>query len=222
MTRTSANPARPDGRAERSRATRARVVAAASDLFVREGYAATSIEALARAAGVGVQTVYYGFGTKRGVLEACLTAAIGGESLRALPVLERPSVRAVLGEPDPVLRMFRQVRASADVLSRAAGLLGVARAAAAVDPDLQSLWADDDAERRTVLTVLVDSFARDRVLRTGLAPSAAVDAAAVVLSPETWTALVTQRGWRALEWARWAHRQLVAELLGRLPDDGLA
>jgi AcrR family transcriptional regulator len=213
-------PTRLDGRSERSRATRSRIVAAASDLFVREGYSATSIEALARAAGVGAQTVYYGFGTKKGVLAACLGAAIGDEALRAVPVLERPTVRAVLAEPDPDLRIFRQVRATADVLGRAAGLLDIARAAAAVDPELAALWEDYDAERRVVLRALVGSLARDGALRAGLAPIAATDAAAVVLGPETWSALVTQRGWRALEWARWAHRQLVAELLGRLPDDG--
>jgi AcrR family transcriptional regulator len=211
-----------DGRSERSRATRSRIVAAASDLFVREGYSATSVEALARAAGVGAQTVYYGFGTKKGVLAACLGAAIGAEGLRAVPVLERPTVRAVLAEPDPDLRIFRQVRATADVLGRAAGLLDIARAAAAVDPELAALWEDYDAERRVVLRALVGSLARDGALRAGLAPSRASDAAAVVLGPETWSALVTQRGWRALEWARWAHRQLVAELLGRLPDDGRA
>ena len=212
-------PVRLDGRSERSRATRARVVAAASDLFVREGYAATSIEALARAAGVGAQTVYYGFGTKKGVLAACLGAAFGDEGLRAVPVLERPTVRAILAEPDADVRLFRQVRATADVLGRAAGLLDVARAAAAVDPDLAALWDDYDAERRIVLHVLVGSLAREGALRGGLSPTAATDAAAVVLGPETWGALVTQRGWRALEWARWAHRQLAAELLGRLPDD---
>jgi AcrR family transcriptional regulator len=213
---------RPDGRSERSRVTRARVVAAASDLFVCEGYATTSIEALARAAGVGVQTVYYGFGTKKGVLAACLAAAIGGAAYRALPVLERPPVHAVLAEPDPALRIFRQVRATADVLGRAAGLLGVAHAAAAVDPELGTLWEDYDAERRVVLGALVSSLGRDHALRLGLAPAEAIDAAAVVLAPETWDALVTHGGWRALAWARWAHRQLVAELLGRLPDDGLA
>ena len=138
---------------------------------------------------------------------------------RAVPVLERPTVRAVLAEPDPDLRIFRQVRATADVLGSAAGLLNIARAAAAVDPELAALWEDFDAERRAVLRALVGSLARDGALRAGVAPIAATDAAAVVLGPETWSALVTQRGWRALEWARWAHRQLAAELLGRLPDD---
>ena len=221
MTRTSA-PARLDGRSERARESRSRVVAAASELFVRDGYAATSIEALARAAGVGAQTVYYGFATKKGVLAACLSAAIGGEGLRALPVLERPPVRMMLAEPDPELRIFRQVRAAADVLGRAARLLGVARAAATVDPDLGALWADYDAEQRVVLRALVGSLARDGVLRAGTDHERSTDAAAVVLSSESWNALVTQREWRALAWARWAHRQLVAELLGRVPDDGLA
>lgn len=211
-----------DGRSERKLASRARVVAAASDLFVREGYAATSIEALARAAGVGVQTVYYGFGTKKGVLAACLEAAIGSAGLRTLPVLDRPPVVAMLAEADPVSRVFRQVRALADVYGRAAGLLDVARAAGAVDPDLAEMWAAHDAERRVVLRALVDTLERDGALRAGLDPERAVESAAVLLGPETWRALVTQSGWRVLEWARWAHRLLVAELLGVPPADGLS
>ena len=211
-----------DGRAERSRASRARVVAAATELFVRDGYAATSITALARAAGVGTQTVYYGFGTKRAVLAACVDAAAGDPVLRALPVLDRPPVRTLLAEPDPAVRLFRQVRTVAELYGRAAGLLGVVRAAGAVDPELATIWQAYDAERRTVLRALVDSLRSDGVLRPGLAAEAATDAAAVVLGPETWGALVTGAHWRGLEWARWAHRQLLAELLGRLPDDGHA
>lgn len=211
-----------DGRSERKLASRARVVAAASDLFVREGYAATSIEALARAAGVGVQTVYYGFGTKKGVLAACLETAIGSTGLRALPVLERPPVVAMLAEVDPVSRIFRQVRSLADVYGRAAALLDVARAAGAVDPDLAEMWAVHDTERRVILRALVDSLERDGALRAGLAPGRAVESAAVLLGPETWRALVTQSGWRALEWARWVHGLLVAELLGTSPADRLS
>ena len=67
-----AAPHEPDGRRQRSLRTRARIVDAAARLFVDDGYVATTIEAVADAAGVAVQTVYYVFGTKRNLLAAVL------------------------------------------------------------------------------------------------------------------------------------------------------
>ena len=64
--RTYASPLRERQRA----ATRAAVIEAAADRFVDQGYAATSIAEIARAAGVSPETVYGTFGTKREVLRA--------------------------------------------------------------------------------------------------------------------------------------------------------
>ena len=52
---------RPDKRAERSRRTREKIVVAARDLFVTQGYGATSLQQVADRAGVAVQTVYFVF-----------------------------------------------------------------------------------------------------------------------------------------------------------------
>ena len=59
-------------RTERAMATRQRVVAAATPLFVRDGYVETTMAGIARAAGVAVQTLYLSFGSKAAVLEAAL------------------------------------------------------------------------------------------------------------------------------------------------------
>ncbi|WP_448062446.1 TetR/AcrR family transcriptional regulator [Cellulomonas hominis] len=208
-----------DGRSVRSSATRRKVVAAAQELFVRDGYAATSVEAIARAAGVGVQTVYYGFGTKRALLAACLDSAIAGDDA-PVPATERAWVRAALAEPDPVKRLFRQVRSAADVLGRAGGLLDVVRGAASMDPDLRELWVAQLEQRMAVQRVFVNALAQEGLLREGLTRAAAVDASVLILGPESWTLLVAERGWTTLRWARWAHRQLVADLLGQLLPDG--
>ena len=45
-------------RARQALETRRRIVAAAAQRFVREGYSATSISAIAKEAGVAVNTVY--------------------------------------------------------------------------------------------------------------------------------------------------------------------
>src|SRR5215467_8732359 len=59
-------------------ATRQSVIAAARRLFGERGYAGTSIEAIAEAAGVAVPTVYAAFGNKRSILRALIDAAVDG------------------------------------------------------------------------------------------------------------------------------------------------
>src|SRR2546423_15061989 len=51
-------------------ATRALIVDAACELFLAQGYLATTIEAISAKAGVAVSTVYAVFRNKRGILQA--------------------------------------------------------------------------------------------------------------------------------------------------------
>lgn len=67
------------------------MIAAASELFVRDGYLQTTMADVARAADVAVQTLYLGFGSKVAVLAAALDVAIAGDD-DLVPVLERPWV----------------------------------------------------------------------------------------------------------------------------------
>ena len=56
------------GRQQEAQARRRRVLDEAHRLFLRDGYAATSIDAIAAASGVSVQTVYATFTSKAGIL----------------------------------------------------------------------------------------------------------------------------------------------------------
>ena len=59
-------------RAARAERTRAAVVVAARELFEANGFAATTITAIAERADVSVQTVYSSFGSKGGLVRAIL------------------------------------------------------------------------------------------------------------------------------------------------------
>lgn len=204
-----------DGRAARAVASRARIAAAATELFVEHGYATTSITAVARAAGVGVQTVYYSYPTKADILVGCLDHAVDGadrrDAERDLAAL--PWVRAVADEADAVRRVFLHVRGSADLMGRAGPVLDLARLGAAGEPVLRAAWDRDEHRRRALHRVLVDACAGDGVLRPGLDAEQATDVVTLVLGPETWNALVRRGGWSSLAWARWAHRTLLADLV---------
>ncbi len=74
---------------------RSRLLDAAERLFAQQGYAATSVRAVADAAEVNPALVHYYFGDKHGLLEAVLEQALEPmvESLQAL--MSRPDTSAV-------------------------------------------------------------------------------------------------------------------------------
>src|SRR5690349_11451806 len=74
--------------------TRLDVLTAARDLFPKRGYAGTTINEIAIAAGVAVETIYRAFGSKAALFKAVNEAAIsGGAERAAIPLEQRPAVR---------------------------------------------------------------------------------------------------------------------------------
>src|SRR4029077_3010688 len=87
-------------RQARTRRTWTAVVEAAQSLFVERGYAATTIEAISDRSDTPQATVYRLFSSKLGILKALLDVSIGGDD-RAVPMADRPQVRALLSDADP-------------------------------------------------------------------------------------------------------------------------
>ncbi|SDS50105.1 TetR/AcrR family transcriptional regulator [Actinoplanes derwentensis] len=198
-----------DGRAERARATRARITAAATATFTTSGYATTSINAIAAAAGVSEQTVYYSFGNKRAVLAAALDRAIAGDD-EPTPTLERPWVQAALAEPDSHRQIERQVEGVGEVLRRAARLLDIIRNAA-TDPELAEVCATAIGHHHEVQGVFAKALSTKAELRTDL--STATDTSVALLSPETYLLLVDHLGWPHERWRIWAADCLIRTLI---------
>lgn len=90
----------------RGQATRERILEAAAQLFLEQGFEATSVNAIARAAQVSVPSLYWHFESKTDICFAFLDLSM---SEFADAVLGEPDV----GEPDERLRQFvrRYVRA---------------------------------------------------------------------------------------------------------------
>ena len=65
---------------------RAEILQAAKQLFVEEGYAATTIEAISDHSDVPSATVYRLFSSKLGILKALLDTSIAGDGVDALVV----------------------------------------------------------------------------------------------------------------------------------------
>jgi AcrR family transcriptional regulator len=202
-------------RAAKAARTRARIVRAAHDLFVDEGYEATTLKAIASAAGVAEQTLYFTFGNKRSILSAVLDVAIAGD-IEPVATLDRPWVSAAMAAP-PATMIAEMVRRSAEIHDRVANVLEVVRSAAPSDPDIAELWRTNLAQRRTVCLAFAGALAATATLRNGRSPARAADIMVAVLSPESYRLLTTELDWTQEEWTAWAIDALTCQLLSDRP-----
>lgn len=200
-------------RAAKAAQTRARMLAAARELFIERGYTATSMQAIATQAGVAVQTMYFTFDTKRAILKELLDLDVAGDN-SPVATLDRPWVAESLTAP-PADLLRRLTEVTADIHARVAPLLDVVRSAAATDEEIAELWHTNITQRHTVLAVFTGALAAKNALRPGLNALHAADMALAVLAPETYRLLTGPRGWSGQAWVDWAAGTLTDTLLAR-------
>lgn len=198
-------------RAAKAAATRARVLDAARQLFIRQGYENTTMQAIADAGDVAVQTLYFTFGNKRTILSEVLDVAVAGDTAPVV-TLERPWVAEAMAAP-PAELIERLVVGTGAIHARVAQVLEVVRSAAGSDPEIADLWQTNLAQRHTVFVAFAGALAGKVPLRDGLTTVRAADIMLAVLSPETYGLLVTGRGWSGDEWVAWASDVLLRQLV---------
>src|SRR5690242_9982290 len=154
-------------RREQAEETRRQILDAARTLFERQGYATTTIAAVAAEAGVALKTVYVAFASKPALLRAVWHRALRGDDAD-VPVGERDWYRAVLAEPDPERQLRLNAANARAVKERAGALLGTIRDAAPSDPDLGALWARIQADFHDNQRAIVATLAARGALRPGL------------------------------------------------------
>ncbi len=195
-------PYRSPVREDRSRATRARVLAAAATEFLDVGYAATTVRAVARRAGVSVATVEQAFGTKPRLLKLAIAYAIRGDAAQA-PMLEREWAHraAAVPELDGFLALVAgQLIESA---ARSAGLVAAALEGANQDETLEVLAAELRSQRRQTAAWIIDGVMARAPLRPGLDRESATDTVWLLMDPRTFIEATRQRGWSPAEFGRW-------------------
>jgi AcrR family transcriptional regulator len=200
-------------REERARHTRERVAAAAYRLFLDRGYAATTVEAIAREAGVAPATVYQAFGTKQAILERALDITIAGDAA-PVALLERDWVDAARQETDGSRRLTIVVAHAAEVAARTAAIKDVMRDAAATDAAAGELIRQDTVRRYITQQAIVDLVVEVRPLRPGIDRDTAVATFFALVNSATYRLLVGQLGWTTKKWTRWLHTMLERELFG--------
>ncbi len=124
-------------RAARVRDNEQRILQAARELFIRDGYHATTLTAVANAAGVAHRTVYVRFGTKATLLKRVIDVAVVGD-LAPIDVGHRDWYLTALRAPTLDERIAAFAKGSAVLLGSAADVIAVAREAEATEPVLSA------------------------------------------------------------------------------------
>ncbi len=200
-------------RQEQAAATRWGILEAAQRLFEEQGYPATTMEAIAGAAGVALKTVYVVFTTKSGLLRALWDLLLKGDQAPA-GVAERPWYRQVVDEPDPERQLRRNAHNARVVKERISGVLKVIRSAAPLDPDADALWRLIQSDFYANQRVIVESLHAKRALRRSLDVDRATDILWTLNHPDVWLLLVGERGWKPEQWEHWFADTTCAQLLG--------
>jgi AcrR family transcriptional regulator len=178
------------------------VIDAATRLFVQQGYATTTMRAIAAEAGVSVPMVELLFGTKAQLLHVVIDVAVAGDD-EPVPVLSR--AWAADAKSARNLADFLSVVADvlADAQARSAGVMLAAYEAAASDPDIQLLIMDRESQRERTTSWIVDGVIERAGLRSGLDKAGAVDTVWLLMDPVIFDRLTRHRGWSLDRYASW-------------------
>lgn len=203
-------------RGSQAQSTREAVIAAAARLFAEKGYAATSIQEIAAAAGVSRATVFTSVGGKAKLLKTALDVAIvGDDEPIALP--DRPRSRAIRAEPDPRKYLALYAELVTEIDGRLAGIHEAVRGAADVDPKARALWESHLAQHRRGAANVIGDLTRKGGIRPDLDPESAADIV-WLLGPGAYQMLVHRRGWSPGRFQAWLTETFISQLLPAEPE----
>jgi AcrR family transcriptional regulator len=226
METTSRAPTRPKGevtrgyrsalRDEHARLTRRAIVEAAARLFVAQGYAPTTIDAISREAGVSRKTVFAAVGGKPQLLKYAWEWSLVGDA-EPVPMLERPAVTKIQAQTDPARALHLWVAMVLDVAGRAAPIGQVLVVAADGDEEAAAMLAESEEQRLLGARAFIGHLASIGGVQAGMTADRAADLCWAYMDPMLYRRLVLQRGWSVTSYGRWLESSLTAAILPGRP-----
>jgi AcrR family transcriptional regulator len=199
-------------RTEQARQTRARMLDAAQQVFAQRGYASSTIEAIAIAAGVAVDTVYAGFGSKKGLLSALIDLRVGGDD-QPIDLLDRSGPQGVRRETNQKSQLLAFAKDITSIIERARPVDDIMRGGAAVDPEIAAFREGLQEHRFQNMLKFVSWVTANGPLRGRMSEEAAAAIVWSLTSPEMHRLLRVDRGWTAERYTEWLAETLTLTLL---------
>jgi AcrR family transcriptional regulator len=200
-------------RDSQARRTRRQIVAAAGRLYARQGFAATTIDAIAAEAEVSRKTVFTSVGGKVALLKLAYDYAMAGDDL-PIPMIEREGLQAIIAEPDPYeqLRMYAELVAGMG--ERISALWLALRGAAEVDEEAKELYMRWEQERLdSMKSGPVANLLAKGVLRADVTADEAAVILWMLIDPALYHRLVVVAGWSRDRFRDWLFEALTSQLL---------
>jgi AcrR family transcriptional regulator len=190
-----------------------RIVRAAHKLFARDGYRATTLTAVADAAGVAHRTVYVRFGTKAALLKRVIDVALVGD-LAPIDVVSRKWYRTATTAPTLDARIVAAAEGSARLFASAADVIAVARGAEATEPLLAAAARAGRAATRDSVQMFWTRAHDDGLLPAGCDLTWLADTTSVLAHADTYLLMRETLGMTPERYRSWLvttyHRMVAA------------
>jgi AcrR family transcriptional regulator len=203
-------------RADKAERTRQTILQAASELFAVQGFAATTISAIAAEADVAAETVYSRFSNKLTLISEILETAIVGNAPR-VDVLELPEIAAIRAITDQRTQLARLAHLSRGILERTALAHRILRNSGTADPALAEFIAADRQRRHRHQTAYISMLLDNGPLREGMSAADAAATYGALANPDTYAELTSHRGWSPNHYENWLSHTLTLLLLPPSP-----
>jgi len=182
--------------------TEQRIIAAATDLFLTDGYVATTLEAVAKRAQVGARTVYVRFGTKAALFKRVVDVAIVGDT-QPVDVLGRDWMQAALTAPTTAERIAAHAAAGRQIMARTGALFAVAQQAAAIEPLIAGFWQQGREQSRHTHAVFWTRMVDDGLLDPSIDLPWLIDTTSIIAAAETYLLITRMTGWDLDTYQNW-------------------
>src|SRR5215471_4180782 len=197
------NPvSQPSLRRAQTALTEQRILAAATELFLADGYLATTLEAVARRAQVGARTVYVRFGTKAALFKRVIDVAIVGDA-EPVDVLGRDWMQPALTAPTAAERIAAGAAANRQIMERSWALFEVALQAAIIEPAIQEAFQEGRRGARRAQEAFWTAMAADGLLPEGADLGWLIDTTGLLGSAESYLQAGYLYSWSFDQYEEW-------------------
>lgn len=203
---------RSELRAAQAQETRRSIVVAAAESFVQNGYAATTIDAVAEAAGVSRKTVFTAVGGKLDLLKLALDSAVAGDD-QAVALSDRAAIRRLLDEDDPRAVLTGFAALFVEIGTRVGPLYSALEIAAGADPAARDLAEASQRGRLDDARKVVRRLRDLDALATQYTYQEAADLVWLAMDPALFDRLVLKRRWTTRRFEEWLAATLCLQLL---------
>ncbi len=193
-------------RQAKAEATRARIIDAATRLFLEAGYGRTSTAAIARAARTSEASVFAVFGSKADLLVAVVRDHVVRDS--DFPLRQQPVWRSLAADPDKTPAIEASARVVRRAHDRSWRLLAVVAAAAQDDPAVAAAVGHGAEGRHADC----EWFVREVIGITGPDADRKTDEVWTLISVENYRHLVVERSWPPERYESWLADLLIKTL----------